>query len=137
MIDKERDMSRRDARDVAFKMIFEYTFSKEKKDFLLDEYTANFSAEDKSFAQELYFGVVSHFSELEGDIDGTIKGYKLNRLYSADKAILLLAIYEIKYVEGVPYKVSVDEALSLSKIYSTADSAKFINGVLAQFAREK
>lgn len=130
-------MSRRDARDVAFKMIFEYTFSKEKKDFLLDEYTANFSADDKSYVQEVYCGVLQHFDELEGDIDSTIKNYKLNRLYSTDRAILLLAIYEIKYVESIPYKVSVDEALSLSKIYSTADSAKFINGVLAQFAREK
>lgn len=130
-------MSRRDAREIAFKLIFEYMFSGEKKDFLLDEYTSGFSADDVSFVQELYNGSVEHFEEISSEIEEKIKNYKLQRLYNTDRAILTLAIYEIKYVESVPFKVSVDEALGLAKKYSTDDSSKFINGVLAGFAREK
>ena len=53
----------------------------------------------------------------------------------SDLAILLLSTYEIFYVDSIPYKVSVDEALNLAEKYSTNKSVKYINGVLAKFAR--
>ena len=65
----------------------------------------------------------------------TAEKFAIDRLFKVDLAILLLALYEIKFVESVPFKVSVDEAISLAKKYSTEKSAKYINGVLAKFAR--
>lgn len=130
-------MSRKDARDIAFKLIFEYMFSGEKKEYLLEEYTADFSDDDTAYVREIYNGVSSHFDEISSDIRNTIKNYELERVYNVDRAILSLAIYEIKYVDSVPFKVSVDEALNLAKKYSEDGSAKFINGVLAQFERQK
>ena len=50
-----------------------------------------------------------------------------------DLAILRLAIYEIKYEESIPDKVSINEAVELAKQYGTDDSASFVNGVLAKF----
>lgn len=128
-------MSRRDARDIAFKLVFEYGFSKQENNDALEEYTAGMDADDLAFVKEVYFGVTSHYDELLEKISGNIEKFALDRLYKVDLAILLLAVYEISYVDSVPFKVSVDEALSLAKKYSTEKSGKYINGVLAKFAR--
>ena len=90
--------------------------------------------DDVSYVKEIYFGVVSHYDELLFDIESHAEKFALDRLFKVDLAILLLALYEIKFVESIPYKVSIDEAISLAKKYSTEKSAKYINGVLAKFA---
>ena len=128
-------MSRRDARDIAFKLVFEYGFSKKENNEALEEYTAGMADDDLAYVKEVYFGVTSHYDELSSKISENIEKFALERLYKVDFAILLLAVYEISYVESVPFKVSVDEALNLAKKYSTDKSAKYINGVLAKFAR--
>lgn len=137
MILKVKNMSRRLARDVAFKMIFEYTFSEEDKSFLIEEYFAEFSdaekSDDISYVKEVYFGVIKHYDELCGEIEKHIEKFELSRLYKVDKALLLLAIYEIKYMNDIPFKVSVDEVVTLAKKYSTENSSKYINGILAKF----
>jgi len=128
-------MSRRDARDVAFKLVFEYTFNNRENTEELEEYTASMEADDVAFVKEVYFGVTSHYDELISKISEHAEKFAIDRIFKVDLAILLLAIYEITYVDSVQFKVSVDEALNLSKKYSTEKSAKYINGVLAKFAR--
>ena len=128
-------MSRRDARDIAFKLVFEYGFSKTENQDALEEYTAGMDADNVAFVKEVYFGVTSHYDELTDKISANIEKFAFDRLFKVDLAILMLAVYEICYVESVPFKVSVDEALCLAKKYSTEKSGKYINGVLAKFAR--
>ena len=132
-------MSRRDARDTAFKLIFEYTFTKEKKDFLIDEYTLelNLDGDDMSYIKEIYFGIISHYEELIQDISKYAENFSVDRIYKVDLALLLLAIYEIKYMEKIPFKVSVNEVIGLAKKYSTEKSVKYINGVLSNFAGDR
>lgn len=132
-------MSRRDARDVAFKLIFEFTFTKENKDFLIDEYSLelNLDGDDMSYIKEVYFGVISHYDELIQDISKYTENFSVDRIYKVDLALLLLAIYEIKYMEKIPFKVSVNEAIGLAKKYSTEKSVKYLNGVLSNFAGDR
>ena len=59
-------------------------------------------------------------------------GFSLDRIFKVDKAILLVALYEIFFIPTIDYKVSVSEAINLAKKYSTEKSAKFINGILAK-----
>ena len=128
-------MSRRDARDVAFKLVFEYAFNGRENNEELEQSTAGMEADDIAYVKEVYFGVTSHYDELVSKISEQIEKFAIDRLYKVDLAILLLAVYEITYIESVPYKVSVDEALNFAKKYSTEKSAKYINGVLAKFVR--
>ena len=58
-------------------------------------------------------------------------------MYKVDLAILVVAVYEIKNEKEIPVAVSINEALNLAKKYSTEKSAGFINGVLANFAKNK
>ena len=128
-------MSRRDAREVALKLIFEYVFTGEEKRDLVDEYTAAFDGDDTSYVNVVYFGAISHYDEIIEKIKGSIEKFSFERLYKMDLAIIILGLYEILYMESIPYKVSVDEALNLAKKYSTEKSVKYINGVLSKFAR--
>lgn len=128
-------MSRKDARELAFKLVFEYSFTLEEKRDMVEEYVQGLSSDDSSYINEVYYGVISHYDELTEKISQSIEKFSLERLYKVDLALLLLATYEITYMDSIPYKVSVDEALNLAKKYSTENSVKYINGVLAKFAR--
>ena len=128
-------MSRRDARDISFKLIFAYAFDAEKNLEALEEYTASIDADDSSYVSEVYNGVIAHYDELMEDVKNSAEKFDVSRIYKTDLAIILLALYEIKYMSSVPYKVSVDEAVSLAHKYSTDKSGKYINGILSKFAR--
>ena len=85
--------------------------------------------------KEVYTGVCSHYDELAEDISKNSQGFAFERLFNVDKALLILAIYEIKYMASIPFKVSVDEALNLAEKYSTEKSCKYINGILSKFSK--
>lgn len=128
-------MSRRDAREIAFKLIFEYDFNKRNNSDVYEEYVASLSDDDKAYVNEVYYGVVAHYDEIKQKLEEVIEKFSFDRLFKVDNAILFLALYEILFVDSIPYKVSVDEALNLAEQYSTGKSVKYINGVLSKFAR--
>lgn len=130
-------MSRREARDTAFKLVFEYTFSNEIKEDIFEEYTENSDADDKEYVRRVYFGVNENYDILKSKIDEKLKNFKPERVFKTDYAILILALYEIEFMSEIPFKVSVNEAVSLSKKYSTEKSSSFVNGVLSAFSGEK
>lgn len=126
-------MSRRVARDSAYKLIFEYLFRKEKDDFTLELLCAdsNITQADKHYIQTVYEGVMTHFDELTELISSCTTGFNPERIFKPDLAALLLAVYEMKYMDDIPLPVSVSEVLDIVKSYSTDKSASFVNGVLA------
>lgn len=89
--------------------------------------------EEREYIAGKVKGVCQVIEEIDKDIAGFSKGWKISRMPRTDLAILRLAVYEIKYDEKVPDKVAVNEAVELAKRYGNADSAAFINGVLSRF----
>ena len=89
--------------------------------------------EARDYARLLAVGVREHRAELDKHISGLAQGWPLDRQPAVDRNILRLALYEITRVESVPPIVAVDEAVELAKKYSTAESGKFVNGVLAGY----
>ncbi|MDE6636444.1 MAG: transcription antitermination factor NusB [Lachnospiraceae bacterium] len=75
-------------------------------------------------------------SEMDPVIEKCSKGWKLNRIGNADITILRLAIYEMKYDDNVPVKVAINEAVELAKRYGMDNSPGFINGILANVAKQ-
>jgi len=78
----------------------------------------------------------NHHDEVDKQIKEFSIGWDFERLVKVDKDIMRIAITELMYVEEVPHKVVVDEAVELAKKYSTEDSSSFINGVLAKVIYE-
>jgi N utilization substance protein B len=60
--------------------------------------------------------------------------WKTSRMCKVDLTLIRLAVYEIRYEDDIPFKVSVNEAVELAKKYGTDDSPSFVNGILAKFA---
>ena len=130
-------MSRSSAREQVFKLIFEYLFNHEKDDVILNEILLDDKNKSEiGYIEEVYNGVIQHYNEIIDEIKSVATTFKLDRIFKVDLAILLLAIYEIKYIESIPKLVSVNEALNLAKVYSTEKSNSFINGILSNFVGE-
>ncbi|MBQ8424723.1 MAG: transcription antitermination factor NusB [Clostridia bacterium] len=132
---EDKIKQRRNAREIAFKLVFEYTFNNEENRDMLEEHIEGVLPDNVSYINEVYFGVISHYDELIEHIKTNTQNFALDRIFKVDLALLLLALYEIIYMEKIPYKVSVDEALTLAEKYSTEKSSNYINGVLAKFSR--
>ena len=133
-------MSRKKARDNAFKCIYELEFIKDKSldDILLNCYEENNnSEEEKQYIQMIVNGVKENIKKIDDIILSKLKNWSLDRIAKIDLAILRLAIYEILYVDSIPSKVSANEAVELAKTYGNNDSKSFVNGVIAKVIEDK
>ena len=138
-------MSRKTARELAFKVIFASNFQNEEispEDIINallkeTEKMTDITKEDINYINEISHGVYSKTKELDEDIEKHLKGWTMDRICKTDLAILKLAIYEILYRDDIPYKVSVNEAVELAKLFSEENSPSFVNGVLAEIISEK
>ena len=95
------------------------------------------SDQARNYARDLAVGTKENIDELDAIIEQLAEGWPLERQPAVDRNILRMAIYEIKHVESVPPVVSVDEAVEIAKTFSTAESGKFVNGVLAGYLRQQ
>lgn len=137
-------MSRKVARELAFKIVFESEFQKdEASNKLIEMFLENPEEDAKNTSEEIEYikdvveGVCEKLEELDAEIKKHLKGWTMDRIGKIDIAILRLAIYEILYREDIPYKVSANEAVELAKTFSEDASPSFINGVLAEIINER
>ena len=124
--------SRRVAREWILKILYEIDIAKknpleavadEIEDEPLDKDTAD-------FVKQLVEGVSQHREELDKRIASLSHEWALDRQPVVDRNILRMCSYEILYCPGVPPAAAINEAVELAKKYSTAESGRFVNGVL-------
>jgi transcription antitermination protein NusB len=89
-----------------------------------------------SMAIELATGVESGLERYDGLISSKARGWRLERMPMIDRAILRLALHELASSAATPTAVILNEAVELAKRYSTEDSGRFVNGVLAALVSE-
>ena len=133
-------MTRKEARNQAFVLIFEKSINNESVDDILEaaKECRQFVEDEDGYTVKVFNGVFDNIDEIDSIIaDNISKGWTINRISKVSLAILRLAIYEIKYMDEIPDAVSVDEAVELCKTYSVQDDAAFVNGVLGTVIRSK
>lgn len=131
---------RKIAREICFKLIFEYMFLKEQKDILESEIVLNekgFDSNDIDYITKVYNGVIENFDSLKEKIATLSKRFSLERIYKVDLSILLIALYELNNLNNTPSAVVIDEAVRIAKVYSTDQSLNFVNGILAEYLKER
>ena len=131
-------MDRSLAREIAMKMLYAASLGgEESMNEVLEqsEQADTLSGSDKTFLENLVYGVQSHQEELDGVIGKYAQGWALNRLAKVDLTILRMAVYELKYMPEVPVGAAINEAVELAKAYGEDKSAGFINGILGSVAR--
>jgi transcription antitermination protein NusB len=88
------------------------------------------------FAEPLIRGAVEHREKIDEEIKKHAKNWDLHRMAVVDRNILRLAIYEMLFRDDIPPVVSINEAVDIAKRFSTADSGKFVNGILDKIKGE-
>ena len=87
------------------------------------------------YAETLVRGVTFELSTLDARLQNLAEGWKLERMPNLDRALLRMGAWEILHNPEVPNEVAISEAVNLASEFSTDDSPKFINGVLARLAK--
>ena len=129
-------MSRKKSREYAFRLVFERFFHEPDVDFAFQDEELVLDDSDKEFANSLIGGINEKFDDIQEIIKRNIVGYEIDRLYKVDLAILMVAVYELKFMNENP-PIVINEAVELSKKYSTDKSFSFVNGVLAKVLKDE
>lgn len=122
---------RKQARESAFKVIYKSLFL--ENDYSVEEILEEdniLEAEDVSFVNTLVELYQQNTEEINNSINEKLKGYTPERVYRIDRAILAVALAEIKFYKNTPIKVVINEAVEMAKKYSTEKSYSFVNGML-------
>jgi N utilization substance protein B len=127
---------RRAAREQALRWLYEIDVGKTPVEEAIADAQMELGEEGLAFARELLHGVIANVKSIDASIGRYAKDWSLDRMPAVDRNILRLAIFEIIHRPDVPPSVSVDEAVELAKMYSTAESSKFVNGVLGSLLRD-
>lgn len=135
-------MSRKTARDNAFKIIFEAPFHESELETVINTFLEvqadeNLSKKDKEYIFSTVAGAFENLEKIDDKINSFLKGWTIDRLPKTTAAILRLAVYEMDYSSDVPYQVAINEAIELAKIYCDDNAPKVINGVLDTIKGEK
>ena len=120
------------ARESALQILYQIDATGDPVDAVLNQYwhTRNRNPEVVDFANEVVKGTIEHLSEIDAIISQHSESWEISKMPIIDRNILRFAIYEILYMDDIPPKVTIDEAIDLANDYGTPNSGKFINGIL-------
>jgi len=123
---------RRESRERALGLCYEREARAITADQLLDDLPA---APDE-YAEQLLRGVEAHEPELDGLLREYSEHWAVERMPAVDRAVLRLGCFELTHEPEVPTAVVISEAVELAKQYSTENSGRFVNGLLARIAEQ-
>jgi transcription antitermination protein NusB len=125
-------VARREARERALSLLYEA----ESKGVSPGAVIAELPVQPDAFATGLVMGVGSQQARIDSLISSHAIGWAMDRMPVVDRALLRMATYELLEHEDVPTAVIISEAVDLATQYSTDESGRFVNGVLAAVATD-
>jgi len=123
---------RRKGRELAMKLLYQVHLGGGTLDQACATFDEYQDAPDRvrGFGLELAKGVVDRRADVEAALRESLTGWDLDRLAAIDSQLLRVAAYELLFCDDIPARVTIDEAIEISRLYSTEESTKFVNGVL-------
>lgn len=130
-------LSRREARKIALEALYQFDISNGDMNDIMDAMLSgkNLSGSIKDFVSKLAKGVLENRDKINNLIEANAENWSVDRIAVVDRNILMLACFELLYCPDVPFKVVIDEAVELAKIYGAEDSGAFINGILDKIGK--
>jgi N utilization substance protein B len=122
--------TRREARERALSLLYEA----DAKDVTPAQVLADLPLEPAPFVGELVQGVQDRLAEIDQLVSRYAIDWTLDRMPVIDRTLLRMATFELLARPDVPVGVVISEAVDLAKLYSTEESGRFVNGVLASIA---
>jgi len=129
-------MSRREAREKAFMLLYQLEIQREDEEAQLASFLEerDVNEQDKPYLVSLVSGVRSTRDDLDARFAPLLKRWTKERLSRIDLTILRLAVYEMFYVDDVPQNVAISEAVLLCRKYTNDESRSYINAVLGRLS---
>ena len=129
-------MTRREAREQAFVLLFEKSFNPQTEIDDLIELAKEFSVyEEDDYTSSVVHKACENMQEIDEHISSHARGWKINRIPKVSLAVIRLALTEILYLDDIPSGVSINEAVELAKKYASPEDASFVNGLLGTVVR--
>ncbi len=124
-------ISRREAREHLVGLLYETEFrSDEEKEIIFETSSEMREIPKDNFIKKTYFEICEKREEIDALISKHSVGWKTERLTRVSRAILRLAVYELAFADDIPSKVSINEAVELTKKFDDEKAKAFINGIL-------
>ncbi len=123
---------RRKSREMALQALFYMDSRRNLSMEALTLYRRCFPPSQKTepFFDELSKGVMQRREQIDRAIERFSSNWKINRMSCVDRNIMRIAVYEMLFIQDIPFKVSINEAIEIGKKYGTEESGAFINGIL-------
>ena len=128
-------MTRREARELAFILLFEKMFTEDTMEQILEAARDARDVEVDAFASRLAVGASENLDALDEVITPALHNWSRERLSRVALTVLRLAVHEMQTETDNPVSVVINEAVELAKKYGGSEDASFINGVLGTLSR--
>ncbi|MBQ9915344.1 MAG: transcription antitermination factor NusB [Clostridia bacterium] len=131
-------MTRKEAREAGFIIIFEYEFQKLSAEELLELYYTfrDDIGNQKEYLENLVRSTLDHLPAIDEQIEKNTKGWSISRLSKVSLAALRIGICELLYDESIPAAIAINEAVQLAKDYEDSKASAFVNGILSSVSKE-
>jgi N utilization substance protein B len=128
--------ARRRSRELALQGLYAWQLSGEAASGLRSQLadSEGFGKADEQYFDRLLRGTIEHAAEIERQLAPALDR-KLEELSPVERGILLMAAFELRNSPEVPYKVIINEAVELAKVFGGTDGHKYVNGVLDRIAK--
>lgn len=129
---------RHKARQVALATLFEWSFNSQKSYLEVFNHILGIFGQDRfpeRMAQEIVQGVQENSSTIDKIILAAAPAWPLDQIGRLDLICLRIAVYELYFAKGIPYKVAINESVDLAKEFGGLKSGKFVNGVLGSVVK--
>ena len=130
------------ARELALQFLYQADMRKEDNASLEEEFwqaqensKEQLSNSIKEFATTLIDGTLKNISKIDSIISSYAQNWQLERMAVIDRNIMRMSTFELLYLDDVPPKVSINEAVDLAKKYGDTESGKFVNGILDKISK--
>ena len=130
---------RRSSRELALKFLYQSEFNEGHSEELLTQFIDQVASKDGvgDYMRELVKAIFNHRDEIDSAIQKYSEHWALDRMTLIDRNILRMGVCELVYLDSVPPKVAINEAVEIAKKFGNDDSPDFINGVLDHIFKDR
>lgn len=128
-------MTRREAREELFKLVYEKNIRNESADEIYEVESQEREISDK-YIKNAFLGIFDKLEEIDALISENARGWKIHRLSKVTLAIIRISVYEMLFAD-IPVSISINEAIELAKKYADDAAPSFVNGILNSIAKQK
>ena len=128
---------RRKSREYALQMLYQYDVSHQSAG-LADGFWEDKEVMENimEFANHLVDGVIKNIDKIDDMIRLSASNWSIDRMAVVDRNILRMSVFELFYIQDIPVKVTINEAIEIAKRFGEGESGSFVNGILDRIVKD-